>query len=154
VSRNQAKQTVLGEPSTLKHLIANTLVALLLVGFLAPLAKLARASDDVPACCRRNGKHRCVATMGVRAGALDLTPTFRNLTPACPYRSHPSQLTGTRTAPRIPVISIWLSSNDAVESHRRTIFDSHHGSLAPTRGPPVTAVLIYKLPLKHSCTAY
>jgi hypothetical protein len=69
----------------LKRLTANSLLVILIASLLAPLAVCFEQSS-VPARCRRDGKHHCMAGMsGIvrKAGALSLealTVSLMNLT--------------------------------------------------------------------------
>jgi len=53
----------------------------------APLA-LATTYSDTPACCRRDGKHRCQSGMSDMAGmSADGAPGLRATVAGCPHRS-------------------------------------------------------------------
>lgn len=119
----------------MKRVIANSLLVILIASLWTPLA-VSFEQGSVPACCRRNGKHRCMMVMSGTSSLPGSGPTLRNATPDCPYRSHPSQLTGAQSAPRIPLRSIWLVSTGAVESYHYSLRHSHSITLKPPRGPP------------------
>lgn len=119
----------------LKRLIANSLLGILIASVLAPLV-VSFQQSSVPACCRRNGKHRCMMAMSGISTLPDSGTTLRNATPDCPYRSHPSRLTGAQSVLRIPLKSIWLISTGAVESYHYSLRHSHSITLRPPRGPP------------------
>lgn len=120
---------------SLRRVIANALIAVLCAGSAAPLVLFAQLTM-VPACCRRDGKHRCMMAMSGTSSLPDSGATLHNATPDCPYRSHPSQLTGAQGAPRIPLTSIWLISAGSLETYHYARRHSHSITLRPPRGPP------------------
>ena len=70
----------------LKRLIANSLLVILIASLLAPLA-LCFQQSSVPACCRRNGKHHCMAGVSGITASNDKAPVFRTIPSRCPFRS-------------------------------------------------------------------
>lgn len=122
--------------SSLKKLIANSLIAVLCAGSAAPLVLCAQLVT-VPACCRRDGKHRCMTAMSGFVRNSDDAAVFRNKLVDCPYRTHPSHLSGARSAPAIAAVSIPLTSTGGNHSqicpHRLLC----RRLLKPSRGPPL-----------------
>jgi len=44
-----------------------------------------KSDSDLPACCRRNGKHHCMMSMAERSESADRAPAFSAPTEKCPY---------------------------------------------------------------------
>ena len=117
--------------------IRRVVAAALMVTFTVPLLMLLYAGrhNSLPACCRRDGKHRC--TMAMEAtGWTSAGPVFRNALPDCPFRSHPSHPSGAKTASKITVTSVRLLTNGAIHHKPRIVHSSFNHSLKPSRGPP------------------
>jgi len=113
------------------------LAVVLMAVFTAPSVSLLCAASEnaVPACCRRDGKHRCMMSMrGMLLG--DTRPSFRDALPDCPYRSHLSRITGTQGAPLMQGTALRLSSDGDVTLERPAALLPAPGNFTPTRGPP------------------
>ena len=117
-------------------MIANSLLAVLCVGVLAPLA-LYFQSNSVPACCRRNGKHRCMMAMQAMSSTSS-APVFRNALPDCPYRSNPVYPPSARNATILSITSVQLLSSGVIKHGSRTVPLSFSGVPTTNRGPPVS----------------
>jgi hypothetical protein len=80
-----------------RRLVASSLFVFLAAPFLLPLG-IPNRESNLPACCRRDGKHHCA--MMARAFAVqqqqEREAHFRNAPDRCPYRS----VLFVRTAPR------------------------------------------------------
>ena len=70
----------------MRRVIAGFALAVIAVGYLAPLALVA-SGDTTPVCCRRDGKHRCSMRMSRMEASDDGAPSLRAQLPDCPYRS-------------------------------------------------------------------
>jgi len=44
-----------------------------------------KSPNDLPACCRRNGKHHCMMSMSERSQIADRAPAFSTPAEKCPY---------------------------------------------------------------------
>jgi hypothetical protein len=70
----------------LRRLIAISLLATLGLPFVPPLLALtARSESNLPACCRRNGKHHCMMGMADRSLRTGGDPQFTAPAEKCPY---------------------------------------------------------------------
>lgn len=70
----------------LRKLLAITLLALLGLPLAQPLFALtAKSEANLPACCRRNGKHHCMTGMAERSQSSSRTPQFQAPAEKCPY---------------------------------------------------------------------
>jgi len=118
---------------------AITLLVLMLVAFLAPAA-LATVVNPLPACCRRDGKHRCGMALRLRPSIQDQTagPAVRSVAEPCPYRlklSGPTSPSAIAGPARQPAYALPLAYSAAfvqtVLRARISEARSHH-----KRGPP------------------
>jgi hypothetical protein len=75
----------------LKRLIGNSLIAVLYAASAAPQALFAQRTM-VSACCRRDGKHRCMTAMSGFLSNSAGAAVFQNKPADCPHRTHPSHL--------------------------------------------------------------
>jgi hypothetical protein len=70
----------------LRKLIAIALLAVFGLPFASSLFALTPKSEaNLPACCRRNGKHHCMMTMADRDRLLSPQPGFSAPMEKCPY---------------------------------------------------------------------
>jgi len=105
-------------------------VCLIVFGVAAP-SLLAQPSQDVPACCRRDGKHHCA----MHVAATENGPTVQSQAPDCPYRSQASQTNRTQGIPLQHVVSVFLRT-EVLES-APSIFEACHRVTRTTgRSPP------------------
>lgn len=112
---------------------------ILISGLPALLPMYSSSESSLPACCRRDGKHRCMMALKAMADPLESGRSFRNASPDCPYRSHPSQLSGAHGAPLVSGTSIQSASNGSVRCDHRLVPLSFSGAHTPSRGPPAIA---------------
>jgi hypothetical protein len=75
----------------MRRALAILLAALFSFELIAP-ALLADAASDVPACCRRNGKHHCAMADG--SGEAPTGPSLKSLESRCPFFPKPAAITG------------------------------------------------------------
>jgi hypothetical protein len=129
----------------LRKLIAFALLALFGLPLITPLLALSATSEaNLPACCRRNGKHHCAMSMAEQSRMADSGPRFQAPPERCPYC--PAQIVSASHnnifAPRIAqAIFAGIVSHAAVipqvESwHRISRERSRH-----KRGPPSSIFL-------------
>lgn len=125
--------------SVLRKLLAITLLAILGLPFATSLFALTPKSEaNVPACCRRNGKHHCMMSMSQRAELSSPGMQLRAPLERCPY-CPASLVTAGHQLAAVPVGSRVLSLLTAtstldVRVERRSMLfrDRSH----PKRGPP------------------
>lgn len=61
------------------------LMAFALPGLTPLLAKSSPDEANLPACCRRNGKHHCMMSRAERSKMLSNKPQFTSIPEQCPY---------------------------------------------------------------------
>jgi hypothetical protein len=79
---------VIGNASmkTLRKLIAILLLAAFGLPFAPQLfAATGQSESNLPACCRRNGKHHCMMSASEKREAASTKPEFRSPLDKCPY---------------------------------------------------------------------
>jgi hypothetical protein len=70
----------------LRRLLSILLLAVFGMPFISPLfAMTAKAESNLPACCRRNGKHHCTMGVTVRSRLTNQSPEFQAPLEKCPY---------------------------------------------------------------------
>jgi hypothetical protein len=80
--------------STLRRLLAITLLAIFGLPLFAPLAaSAAPGKAGLPACCRRNGRHHCAMNLRTDGALAHHAPGLRAPAERCPY--YPTQTTTT-----------------------------------------------------------
>jgi hypothetical protein len=124
----------------LRKLIAIALLAVFSLPFASTLFALAPKSDtNLPACCRRDGKHHCMETMVTAGAVLSGGKHFSAPLEKCPYC--PGTVTSSHgrdmlNGPLAQVLLVSFSSPAAVvaqtESKRRISRDRSRQK----RGPP------------------
>lgn len=71
---------------SLRKLISILLLALFGLPFVSPLfAATAKSESNLPACCRRNGKHHCMMDLAERSHVGSSKPEFRAPLEKCPF---------------------------------------------------------------------
>jgi len=122
---------------SVRSVLASFLI--LLCGLPALVPPFSSSELSLPACCRHNGKHRCLMVLRGMTGSHEAGPSFGRASLGCPYRSHRSQLSGAQDAPLVSIASIWLSSTGTTQYDCCTVPPSFSGAQTPGRGPPVVA---------------
>lgn len=107
----------------LRRLLAITLLVVFSLPLASPLFALNRKSEDnLPACCRRNGKHHCMAAAAAMTDqAKSNAPQFLSQPERCPY---------------LPCITSSVRSNWATPPLNEMIFAglvSHPAAIAQTQ---------------------
>lgn len=69
----------------LRKLIAITLLAIFGLPFASLFALTPKKEANLPACCRRNGKHHCMMSLVERSKLQDHKPGFAAPPDKCPY---------------------------------------------------------------------
>ncbi len=121
----------------MRRFVASLVLLLTAWSFVAPMA-LALTGKDVPACCRRNGKHHCqmAGMSGMAAPSADGTPSFRSHPSDCPYRSQKATPTGTATANTPTIEKQELPSSFLVSASDSGLRYSQPPTGNSQRGPP------------------
>jgi len=128
----------------LKRLIANSLLAILIASLLAPLA-LCFQQKAMPACCRRNGKHRCMSGMSGVMASNDKAPAFGTIPARCPFRSTVAALAPVAQAQVGRTNTSTYVPPSAILSRGRESFTSSSNVYSPffQRGPPTSSLNRY-----------
>ena len=73
---------------SMRRSVASALLLFLALPLSLPLVP-AKGESALPACCRRDGKHRCGMALRLRSSIQDQTegPAVRTVAELCPYRS-------------------------------------------------------------------
>jgi len=71
----------------MRRLSALSMLVVLLISWATPsiAALRSQSADDLPACCRKIGKHRCMMSMSERSRIADRAPAFSSPGEKCPY---------------------------------------------------------------------
>ena len=110
----------------------------LAVPLLASVADLQSkdARSTLPACCRRNGKHRCALTMATALAGVNSGPAMQ--APPCPLYPSPSTPLRLATATLTPAPTLAITLLRATSPRARSFLRAN--SSAPyanqKRGPP------------------
>jgi len=129
----------------LRKLIAIALLAIFGLPFASALFALTPKSEaNLPACCRKNGKHHCMMSMAERSKILSDQPQFMVVQEKCPYSpavlviGHQPKLLGVPSAQRTLAGLVGQAAVVAqTESKRRISRDRSRQK----RGPPSTSLL-------------
>lgn len=129
----------------MRRFVAITLLAIFGLPFASSLFALTPKSDaNLPACCRRNGKHHCMMAMAEHTKLASDKPEFGAPPEKCPYS--PTALLGTThpnafSLPNGQMIYAELVSHSCgtaqTESKLRIARDRARGK----RGPPASSIL-------------
>jgi hypothetical protein len=117
----------------LRRISAIVLLALFSFSLIGPALLSADAESNLPACCRRDGKHHCSSMSGSSSG-----PSFKSVE-SCPFFPG-SFITTTGSDTFIPVVSAAVSA--PLAEHAAVLYSalaSSHSYLTrsnPKRGPP------------------
>ena len=70
----------------MRKLISILLLAIFGLPFVSPVfAATAKSETNLPACCRKNGKHQCMTSLEGQAPSASTKPTLRAPQEKCPY---------------------------------------------------------------------
>jgi len=127
----------------MRRLLSIVLFGAFLLPFVASALTVgASAESQLPACCRRNGKHHCAMSAAVRAMMLSAEakkPSFRAPLEKCPYQQRSLGVmhhdSSTIHAAGVTTVALLLREPTAVaqaECLRRISFDRSRQK----RGPP------------------
>jgi hypothetical protein len=118
-----------------RRALASLLLALFSFPLIAPLFA-ANAASQLPACCRRDGKHHCAMLSGDMESPA---PTFQAIRPKCPY--YPSTPTfsseeNVAILKSSPATFTSLLSNPAVPAKTEACYRVSFSRSHQKRGPP------------------
>lgn len=118
----------------MRRLLA-TIGFLLLAWTIVEPISFAFASSSVPLCCRKNGKHHCMAMS--QEDAESRGPSLRPILPTCPYRSRTLAVSSHVQLVPIPIVApVSLQTQSASSSLAAPRPRSFQGSQLFDRGPP------------------
>ena len=128
----------------MRRLISISLLLFFLMPIASPLFAANPAEANLPACCRRNGKHHCMMSLAMRSPSsrpFSRKPALRpaNLQGKCPYAPFltqaPAHLIFTHDEPGLTIYASILNHpacHAKTEARFRISFDRSHQK----RGPP------------------
>ena len=127
---------------SLRRLLAISLLAVLGLSFVSPLVGLGtKTGTDVPACCRRNGKHRCIMSIPDRGNLSDYAPVFSAPPENCPY--HPVSVAivhgDTFAPPTAQAVYAGLFAHPAIVAQTESKLRISLGRARQKRGPPLSS---------------
>jgi hypothetical protein len=130
--------------TVLRKFLSIALLAILGLPFVSPLFALNATGDKgVPACCRRNGKHQCIASAGMRVALSQHTPAFSAPAQRCPYR--PASMVvvhgASFTVPTAKAVYAGLIAHPAVVAQTESKLRNSGSRSRQKRGPPTLFVL-------------
>ena len=115
------------------------LYALLLAfgySLIAPALLALTAESNLPACCRRDGKHRC--SMEQNSAPASTGPAFRAVS-GCPmFPAGKSAPSAKQTGAALPAVTLSspVPEYPAVAEHGASLFQPAFERTSPKRGPP------------------
>ena len=129
----------------LRKFLAIALLAIFGLPFATSLFALTPKSEaNLPACCRKHGKHHCMMSAVERDGLNDGTPAFTAPFERCPYA--PAAILGTHHPTKLASPSWQMfyakfgggsAGMGPAIRQRRLARDKAHGK----RGPPLSSIL-------------
>ena len=122
----------------MRRALAFLLAALFSFELIAP-ALLASAASDVPACCRRNGKHHCAMADG--SGEAPAGPSVKALESKCPFFPKTAAVSGyskTVALSVAPLAGAPSLTGSAIKTPRDNRSRTALRSLVRKRGPPTS----------------
>jgi hypothetical protein len=128
----------------LRKLFAITLLVLLGLPLVQPLFALtAKSEANLPACCRRNGKHHCMMSMAERSQLASRDPQFQAPAEKCPYC--PTSVAvihdNTFVPPTAQAIFAALIAHPAVVAQTESKLRISRNRSRQKRGPPASLSL-------------
>ncbi|MEG9431295.1 hypothetical protein [Terriglobus sp. ADX1] len=128
----------------LRKLISILLLAVFGLPFVSPLfAATAKSESDLPACCRRNGKHHCTMSMVARSHVASNKSEFRAPLEKCPF--YPASLKASQHSDFGLTVSSAVFgeviSHPAVHTQTKSKWRVAHERSRHKRGPPSTSAL-------------
>lgn len=128
------------QSNVLRRLFSILLLAVFVLPLVLPLFALGQDADaGVPACCRRNGKHHCMMSIGERTQLASHDPQFQGPVEKCPYcpasavASHPNPL----AAPAAQAIFAEIVSHPTSAAQTESKWRMARDRSRQKRGPPL-----------------
>jgi len=125
----------------MRRLLSIFLLAVFGLPLVLPLFALGQDADaGLPACCRRNGKHHCMMSMGERSQLASHDQQFRGPVEKCPYcpaslvASHPNPL----AAPTAQAIFAQIVSQPTSAAQPESKWRIARDRSRQKRGPPLS----------------
>jgi hypothetical protein len=123
----------------LRRLLSIVLLVVFGLPFVSPLfATTVKSEANLPACCRKNGKHHCMLSVMDRGQVLGHAPQFRAPIEKCPYC--PASVAGVHfddfAAGNDLGIFAGLTSHPAVAAQRQSLWRIARDRSRQKRGPP------------------
>jgi hypothetical protein len=128
----------------LRRFLSILLLAVFGLPFVSPLlAMTAKSESNLPACCRRNGKHHCLTGMGERAQFANRDPQFQASLDKCPYFPAAVAMIHGDTFVPSPAQAIFaeLIAHPAVVAQAESNLRISRSCSHQKRGPPATLAL-------------
>jgi len=128
----------------LRRLLSIMLLAVFWLPLVSPLFALGQdMGANLPACCRRNGMHHCVMSMGEHRQLAHLDPQFAPPVKKCPYcpASVVSFHSNALAAPAAQAIFAELVSHPASTAQTESKWRIAHDRARQKRGPPAQPLL-------------
>jgi hypothetical protein len=128
----------------LRRLLSIVLVAMFGLPFVSPLLALtAKSESNLPACCRRNGQHHCMMSIGERAPFAQHAPQFQAPVEKCPYCPAAVALVhgDTFVPPMGKAIFAGLMTHPAVAAQAESKLRISLSRSRQKRGPPPSLAL-------------
>ena len=128
----------------LRKMISILLLAFFGLPFVSPLfAATAKSESNLPACCRRNGKHHCMMGMADRSHVASNKPEFRAPLKKCPF--YPASLQASQHSDFGLTVSSSVFgeviSHPAVYAQTESKWRIARERSRHKRGPPSTSAL-------------
>jgi hypothetical protein len=128
--------------SALRRLLAISLLVVLGLSYMSPLLALdTKTGSDVPACCRRDGRHHCTAGAAMGANlAQYASPTFNGSAEKCPYCPRAIAVVHDEafSVPAAEAVHAELIAHPAVAAQTESKLRVSFGRARQKRGPPVS----------------
>jgi hypothetical protein len=101
-------------------------------------ALLAGGESDLPACCRRDGKHHCAMLEMLDKQQDSAGPAWKTAASKCPMfpRNSRASFTSQATPPPAAGFGGLISSPSAVKAQTEVLFHISHSRTRQKRGPP------------------
>lgn len=129
----------------MRKFFAIALLAVFGLPFVSPLlAMTAKSETNLPACCRRNGKHNCMMSAAERNQLENNAPAFSSPPEKCPYAPvailgthHPTTFSYRARQTIYADLATGAAGTGQTQSKLRIALDRTHGK----RGPPALFIL-------------
>jgi hypothetical protein len=123
----------------LRRLLSILLLALFGMPFISPLFALtAKSGSDLPACCRKNGRHHCMGNVEEGSQSASYKAEFRAPLDKCPYCPDAVAASHSYLFAASPAQAIYaeLTSHPAVFAQMESRWRISRDRSRQKRGPP------------------